>query len=152
MAVIHLIAVVLCVVPALAQVSNSTTNCAKGYWGENCVNYCGYCHSEAPSSGPFDRECNSITGACANGCQGGYSGTNCNDALCTNGCNGGTCVAPDVCSLCPDISHVNPGCTNIKLRGLLGSLTAIIVLCACLALCALGTVVFERRKAGSVAL
>lgn len=139
----------VCVLAVSAQDTNTT--CPQGYWGAGCMNYCGYCASRT-SRGVYDRECDVVTGSCRDGCLGGWSGQNCDKPYCKDGCNGGECVYPDTCANCGDISKVSPGCTNIKLRGLLGSLTAIIVLTLSLAICGLGTVMYERRKGSSAPL
>nr|XP_039250420.1 multiple epidermal growth factor-like domains protein 11 [Styela clava] len=146
--------IAVCAVSATNAASNSTTLCPQSYWGPNCANFCGYCHNpqDTEVQGVYDRTCDSVTGGCANGCQGGWSGANCDEAVCEDGCNGGECIAPNVCGNCPTISHISPGCTNIKLRGLLGSLTAFAVLIFSLASCAFGSILYERRKNTSVAL
>lgn len=139
----------VCFLAASAQETN--LNCTKGYWGEGCANYCGYC-AGMESTGIYDRECDPVSGQCADGCLGGWSGLNCDIPFCKDGCNGGECVYPNTCANCGDISKVSPGCTNIKLRGLLGSLIAIIVLTLSLAICGVGTVLHERSKGSSAPL
>lgn len=148
----HSLTVLIISAFAVTAMAATNTTCPKGYWGTGCQNFCGYCHTQDQVGGSYDRTCNAATGGCALGCQGGWTGANCDQAICDEGCNGGECIAPNVCGNCPDISHVSPGCTNIKLRGLLGSLTAFGVLICSLIACALGSIMYERRKNTSVAL
>lgn len=139
---------VLCMVSvAIAQ------QCEDGYWGEGCVNYCGYCYTTggAVQPGDLNRVCDSTTGACVEGCQAGYTGENCDHAICSD-CSNGVCVAPELCQMCKDISHVSPNCINIKLRGLLGSLISVIVLICALVSCTLGSMFYQRKKNASVRL
>lgn len=123
--------------------------CGSGYWGDGCINYCGYCAvitSDGVQPEPYNnRQCDPSTGNCDSGCQAGYTGDRCDEPICTH-CTDGACVAPELCQLCKDISHVSPNCVNIKFRGLMGSLMAFIVLISSITACGVGAVFYNKKK------
>ena len=48
-----------------------STECDGGMFGINCKGSCGKCLN--------NKQCNHINGSCLNGCESGYSGTNCTE-------------------------------------------------------------------------
>uniref|UniRef100_H2YV65 EGF-like domain-containing protein n=1 Tax=Ciona savignyi TaxID=51511 RepID=H2YV65_CIOSA len=128
-------------------------NCTSGYWGADCMNVCGSCYVQ-PTMGDLADEfaCDPVTGKCAKGCNEGYTGNNCDKAVCKQNCGPGMCVAPNYCANCGDISLVSPNCEDIRLRGLLGSLIAFIVIGISVGLCGAGSVWYKRRKDTTVSL
>nr|XP_002128961.1 multiple epidermal growth factor-like domains protein 10 [Ciona intestinalis] len=126
----------------------ASQNCTDDHWGEDCMNACGNCYV-LDSNQP---KCDPITGKCANGCTGGYTGVNCEKANCVQDCGPGLCVAENYCANCGDISLVSPNCEDIRLRGLLGSLMAFGVIAVSVTLCGFGSIWWKRRMDPSVTL
>lgn len=70
------VVVILCFAVAGAQRGDGGSErddggstCVEGYWGDQCRNVCGYCDMKRKINGPYDRECNPVTGVCKVGCQ-----------------------------------------------------------------------------------
>lgn len=123
------------------------------FWGEDCVNMCGYCLEDNLVNITF---CDKVTGACPENkkdgtahCALGWAGPGCSDAQCEGGCNGGTCISPDVCFCGSDINKVGPTCEDIRVRGVIGSIAAFATVTASIALCGLGSKLYKRRKEGA---
>jgi len=123
----------------------SAQNCTSGSWGgATCLNACGKCAN--------DDVCDAVTGNCPGGCEYGYQGVKCDQAVCKQDCGPGICVAPDICGACGDINLVSPNCEDIRLKGLLGSLLALGVVSISITLCGIGSVYYKRSRNTPVAL
>jgi len=113
-------------------------------WGEDCDKPCGFC-----TSGTSLAQCDFDTGNCKTStCQQGWTGDKCTTAVCKkNPCASGyACIAPDVCDCGTDINKVAPSCNDLRARGILGSIAALVTITASIALCGLGSKVYKRRK------
>jgi len=99
----------------------------KGLWKTEAgeLKVCGHClDSEGNSS-----DCDKKTGACPGKCAVGYSGAMCTEFSCEEGCGEGSCIAPNTCYCGDNINlDARTGCKDIRIRGLMGSAAALIVL------------------------
>lgn len=125
----------------------------KGHWGNDgkCANLCGYCEELNSNKAVA---CDNKTGECPAGgkCKSGYTGSKCDQAICEPKCeNGGKCIAPNMCFCGPDINLVTPYCRDIRQRGLIGSVIAILTVTLSIILCSIGSTVYKRNKAVSSA-
>merc|ERR1711997_367452 len=105
----------------------TAANCRAGYYGSDCNVACGACKDGA--------SCNK-DGACAKGCEDGWSGKNCDIAECfknEGGCaEGGKCVAPNYC-VCGEVgaqvvgitdADGNVNCVSLRKDGIKGAFIA----------------------------
>jgi len=118
----------------LKLISAQSTDCQKGYWGENCRLLCGKCKA--------DGACDKTSGVCLDdtGCGNGYSGDKCMDPNCPPGhcgTGGGICVSQNQC-VCPGLWSKNPetgACYSLRVDGLKGAGVALLVLIASILAC-----------------
>lgn len=47
---------------------DNISECTHGYFGFNCIQFCGNC---------YNNSCNKLNGSCEAGCKGGFSGSVC---------------------------------------------------------------------------
>lgn len=123
------------------------------FWGEDCVNMCGYCLEDNLVN---ITDCDKTTGACPKSskdgalhCLNGWSGPGCSKAICDPACSSGECISPNVCFCGKDINKVGPLCEDIRVRGVIGSIAAFATVTASIALCGLGSKLYKRRKEGA---
>jgi len=129
---------VFCYLPA------SEASCAiRGFYGTNCSQVCGFCLD----SNGNDVECDSTTGECPDEfCREGWEGVRCKTAICELACpSDHPCIAPNVCDCGEDINLIQPNCENIRIRGLLGSGIAVLVLSFSVLFCSYGSKAYRKR-------
>jgi len=121
------------------------TACPAGLFGPGCNLACGFC---ADSDGN-EVECTS-DGNCPSPstCLEGWSGERCNEALCDPACqNGGTCIAPNTCDCGDNINYIAPSCEDIRVRGLIGPLIAVVTITVSISLCGFASKTYAENKA-----
>jgi len=129
---------VLCYLPSGEAVCG-----IRGFYGTNCSNVCGFCLD----SNGYDVECNSDTGECPDEfCRKGWEGVKCKIPICEKTCpSDHPCIAPNVCDCGADINLIQPNCENIRIRGLLGSGIAILVLTSSVFFCTYGSKAYRKK-------
>jgi len=101
----------------------------KGLWKTEAgeLKVCGHCLD----ANGISTDCDKKTGACPpkGKCAEGYSGAMCTEFTCEEGCGEGSCIAPNTCYCGDNINlDARTGCKDIRIRGLMGSAAALIVL------------------------
>jgi len=101
----------------------------KGLWKTEAgeLKVCGHCLDDEGNSSDCDKK----TGACPpkGKCAEGYTGDMCTEFTCEEGCGEGSCIAPNTCYCGDNINlDARTGCKDIRIRGLMGSAAALIVL------------------------
>merc|ERR1719376_1565078 len=123
----------------------------EGLWeAEGELKICGHCVDENGSS----TDCNKKTGACPikGKCADGYSGDMCTEFECEEGCGEGTCVAPQTCYCGENINlDARSGCKDIRIRGLMGSAAALVILTLVVFMCSSVSKSVRRKKRARLA-
>jgi len=116
--------------------------CKDYMYGKDCMEVCGYCVED---SNEVPEPCNKKTGLCKSGqCALGWEGADCKEPICNIDCGKGECIAPDVCFCGENVNTVGKTCSDIRIRGLMGSITALAILTSSVALCGWGTKFFKK--------
>jgi len=120
----------------------SNEQCEDYRYGEDCMGICGYCVEnlkEVPAP------CNKATGQCdSKQCKKGWDGPDCKEPICNMDCGRGKCIAPDVCFCGDNVNTVGKTCSDIRIRGLMGSIAALAILTSSVALCGWGTKFYKK--------
>merc|ERR1719354_318535 len=82
-------------------------------------------------------------------CLTGWSGTDCKTPMCDQDCGSGTCIGKNICFCGSDINRVGESCEDIRVRGIIGSIAAFAVLTSSIALCGLGSKMYQKRREGA---
>jgi len=137
------------VASAVFVIADDTKPCQKGLYkiGDKCEGICGNCAN--------GKTCFSNNGTCpATGkgsieCEPGWVGDYCKKPICNQQCGTGECIYPDVCFCGEDINRVGKDCSDIRVRGIIGSIAAFAVLTSSIALCGMGSKLYAKRREGA---
>jgi len=122
--------------------------CKEGMWGEKCEDVCGYCLDEKGNA----TSCDNTVGTCPllrNGkqsCVEGWIGFKCNEPTCDSDCHGFKCIAPNTCFCEDDVNKVAPTCEDLRVRGMYGSITALLTITFSIILCGIGSNHWEKKR------
>jgi len=131
--------------PTAKDERQGSGSCAEGLFGTDCSIACGFC--AGADKKPVACESN---GGCptASQCLEGWKGEKCSEAICDPVCqNDRPCIAPNTCDCGEDINYIAPICEDIRLRGLIGPLIAIITITVSISLCGFASKVYVQSKA-----
>jgi len=117
-------------------------SCPNFMYGTDCLDICGFCVEKGENT---LAPCDKITGKCPSGeCQPGWDGEDCKEPICNISCGSGKCIAPDVCFCGENVNTVGKTCSDIRIRGMMGSIAALAILTSSVALCGWGTKFFKK--------